>query len=59
MDSNRWCDLFQELVTEVLEDITLTEANDEGKPDEPVSRDTIFSILGHPEGKLGFARLFL
>ena len=33
------------LVQEVIEDITLTRAIDEGLTTETVSRDTIFSIL--------------
>lgn len=42
-------DLFQELITEALEDIAMIKAIDEGKDSEPVSRDTIFSILEQPE----------
>jgi hypothetical protein len=42
-------DLFQELITEALEDIALIKAIDEGKDSEPVSRDTIFSILEQSE----------
>lgn len=42
-------DLFQELIAEALEDIAMIKAIDEGKDSEPVSRDTIFSILEQPE----------
>lgn len=42
-------DLFQDLITEALEDIALIKAIDEGKNSEPVSRDTIFAILEQPE----------
>ncbi len=42
-------DLFQELITEALEDIAMIKAIDEGKDSEPVSRETIFSILEKPE----------
>ncbi len=42
-------DLFQDLVTEALEDIALVKAIDEGKDSEPVSRDAIFAILEQPE----------
>lgn len=38
-------DLFQELIAETLEDMALIKAIDEGKDSEPVSRETIFSIL--------------
>lgn len=42
-------DLFQDLVTEALEDIALIKAIDEGKDSQVVSRDTIFAILEQPE----------
>ena len=42
-------DLFQDLITEALEDIALIKAIDEGKDSEPVSRETIFAILEQPE----------
>lgn len=42
-------DLFQDLVTEALEDIALIKAIDEGKDSQLVSRDTIFAILEQPE----------
>ncbi len=38
-------DLFQDLITEALEEMTLIKAIDEGKDSQPVSRDTIFAIL--------------
>lgn len=38
-------DLFQDIVSEALEDIALIKAIDEGKDSEPVSRETIFAIL--------------
>jgi len=42
-------DLFQELITEALEDIALTKAIDEGKDSPSVDRETIFAILGQSE----------
>ncbi|MEO1389161.1 MAG: hypothetical protein AAFV85_17635 [Cyanobacteria bacterium J06634_6] len=42
-------DLFQELITEALEDIALVKAIDEGKDSLTVDRDTIFAILEQPE----------
>ena len=42
-------DLFQDLITEALEDMALVKAIDEGKDSKPVSRDTIFAILEQPE----------
>jgi hypothetical protein len=42
-------DLFQDLIVEALEDIAMIKAIDEGKDSEPVSRETIFSILEQPE----------
>ena len=42
-------DLFQDLIAEVLEDIALVKAIDEGKDSQPVSRDVIFAILEQPE----------
>lgn len=42
-------DLFQDLVTEALEDLALVKAIDEGKDSEAVSRDAIFSILESDE----------
>ena len=42
-------DLFQDLITEALEDIALIKAIDEGRDSEPVSRDTIFALLEQPE----------
>jgi len=42
-------DLFQDIVSEALEDIALIKAIDEGKDSEPVSRGTIFAILENGE----------
>ena len=42
-------DLFQDLITEALEDMALIKAIDEGKDSQVVSRDTIFAILEQPE----------
>ncbi len=42
-------DLFQDLITEALEDIALVRAIDEGKDSPPVERNTIFAILEQPE----------
>jgi hypothetical protein len=42
-------DLFQDLITEALEDIAMIKAIDEGKDSEPVSRETIFGILEQSE----------
>lgn len=42
-------DLFRDLMTEVLEDLALIQAIDEGRDSEPVNRDTIFEILEQPE----------
>ncbi len=42
-------DLFQELVAEALEDLSLVKAIDEGKDSEAVSREAIFSILESDE----------
>ncbi|MEL6354826.1 MAG: hypothetical protein AAFR58_24235 [Cyanobacteria bacterium J06627_28] len=42
-------DLFQELIAEVLEDIALAKAIDEGKDSPSVDRETIFAILGQSE----------
>ncbi len=41
-------DLFQNLITEALEDIALIKAIDEGKDSAPVSHDAIFAILEQP-----------
>lgn len=38
-------DLFQEIISEALEDMALVKAIDEGKDSESVSRETIFAIL--------------
>jgi hypothetical protein len=42
-------DLFQDLITEALEDIAMVKAIDEGKDSETVSRETIFGILEQSE----------
>jgi len=42
-------DLFQDIVSEALEDIALIKAIDEGNDSEPVSRGTIFAILENGE----------
>ena len=42
-------DLFQDIISEALEDIALVKAIDEGKDSEPVSRETIFAILEQAE----------
>ncbi|MGB3300519.1 MAG: hypothetical protein WBA76_19830 [Phormidesmis sp.] len=42
-------DLFQDLITEALEDIALIKAIDEGKDSPPVDRDAIFAILEQSE----------
>ena len=42
-------DLFQDLITEALEDIAMINAIDEGKDSEAVSRETIFGILEQSE----------
>ena len=41
-------DLFQDLIAEALEDISMIKAIDEGKDSKPISRDTIFAILNQP-----------
>ncbi|MEO8166878.1 MAG: hypothetical protein ABI623_01435 [bacterium] len=38
-------ELFRELIDEALEDIGLVRAIEEGRNDEPASRDEIFKIL--------------
>ena len=42
-------DLFQDLITEALEDMALLKAIDEGKDSQVVSRETVFAILEQPE----------
>ena len=42
-------DLFQDLITEAIEDIAFVKAIDEGKDSPLVNRDTIFDILEQPE----------
>jgi hypothetical protein len=41
-------DLFSELFSEVMEDIALTRAIQEGEETESVTRDEVFNILGSP-----------
>ncbi|MFH7243006.1 MAG: hypothetical protein ACHWZW_09175 [Spirulina sp.] len=36
-------DLFQEIISEALEDMALVKAIDEGKDSEPISRETLLS----------------
>ena len=42
-------DLSQASITEALEEMALIKAIDEGKDSQPVSRDTIFTVLEQPE----------
>ncbi len=39
-------EVFTDLIAEVMEDIALVKAIEEGESTEPVSRETIFKILG-------------
>ena len=39
-------EVFTDLIAEVMEDIALAKAIEEGENTEPVSRETIFKILG-------------
>ena len=39
-------EVFTDLIAEVMEDIALAKAIEEGESTEPVSRETIFKILG-------------
>jgi hypothetical protein len=39
-------EVFTDLITETMEDIALAKAIEEGESTEPVSRETIFKILG-------------
>ena len=39
-------EIFADLISEAMEDIALAKAIEEGENTEPVSRETIFKILG-------------